>query len=154
MMAERKTKMSRHFARPGVFVIPLAYLVIAVVVGSAFFLTRFPSNVTAATTLGSAAAASGRIFGTSVQASLLSNSQYTNVLSTQFSGVTPENEMKWDTTEPSPGSFNFSSADQIVSFAQSHNMKIRGHTLVWHSQLPGWVSNLTGSSNVLSAIDN
>ncbi len=146
--------MSRHFARPRVLEIPLAFLVIAVVVGSAFFLTKSPGNVAAATTLGSAAAASGRIFGTSVQASLLSNAQYTNVLSTQFTGVTPENEMKWDTTEPSQGSFNFSSADQIVSFAQSHNMKIRGHTLVWHSQLPSWVSSLSGSSNVLSAMDN
>ncbi len=146
--------MSCHFARPRALEIPLAFLVIAVVVGSAFFLTRSPSNAVAATTLGSAAAASGRIFGTSVQASLLSNAQYTNVLSTQFTGVTPENEMKWDTTEPSQGSFNFSSADQIVSFAQSRNMKIRGHTLVWHSQLPSWVSSLSGSSNVLSAMDN
>src|SRR5690348_6300460 len=127
-MAERKAKMSRHIARSRVFVIPLACLVIAIVVGSAFFLTGSPGNIAAATTLGSAAAASGRIFGTSVQASLLSsNTQYTNLLSTQFSGVTPENEMKWDTTEPSQGSFNFSSADQIVSFAQSHSMKIRGH---------------------------
>ena len=146
--------MSRHFARPRVLVIPLAFLAIALVVGSAFLLTGSPSNVAAATTLGSAAAASGRVFGTSVQASLLNNAQYTNVLSTQFSGVTPENEMKWDTTEPSQGSFNFSTADQIVSYAQSHNMKIRGHTLVWHSQLPGWVSGLTGSSNVLSVMDN
>jgi len=146
--------MSHHLARPRVLAIPLAYLIIAVVVGSAFFLTRSPGNVEAATTLGSAAAASGRVFGTSVQASLLSNSQYNSVLSTQFNGVTPENEMKWDTTEPSQGSFNFGNADQVVSFAQSHNMKIRGHTLVWHSQLPGWVSSLSGSSTVLSAMNN
>ena len=146
--------MSRHFARPRVFGIPVASLVVAVMAVSAFFLTGSPSNAAAAATLGSAAAATGRIFGTSVQASLLSNTSYTNVLGTQFSGVTPENEMKWQTTEPSQNSFNFTAADQIVTFAQNHSMKIRGHTLVWHSQLPTWVSNLTGASTVLSAMNN
>ena len=56
--------------------------------------------------------------------------------------VTPGNEMKWDTTEPSNGSYNFGPGDQIVSWAQSHNDRVRGHNLVWHSQLPGWVNSL------------
>lgn len=146
--------MSRHFARPRVFGMPFAYLVMAVVVGSALLLMGLPGNAAAASTLGSAAAATGRIFGTAAQAGLLSNTQYTNVLGTQFSGLTPENEMKWDTTEPSDNAFNFSSADQLVTYAQNHNMKIRGHTLVWHSQLPNWVSNLTGANNVLTAMND
>jgi endo-1,4-beta-xylanase len=56
--------------------------------------------------------------------------------------VTPGNEMKWDTTEPSNGSYNFGPGDQIVSWAKSHSARVRGHNLVWHSQLPGWVSSL------------
>lgn len=52
--------------------------------------------------------------------------------------VTPENEMKWDTIERSRGSFNFAPADQIVSHASAHGQRARGHTLVWHSQLPSW----------------
>jgi len=56
--------------------------------------------------------------------------------------VTPENEMKWDTIEPSNGSYNFGPGDNIVNFATSHGARVRGHNLVWHSQLPGWVSSL------------
>jgi endo-1,4-beta-xylanase len=65
-----------------------------------------------------------------------------NVAGAQFDMVTPANEMKWDTTEPSNGSYNFGPGDQIVAFAQSHTMRVRGHNLVWHSQLPSWVTNL------------
>jgi endo-1,4-beta-xylanase len=136
--------------RKGFLIVTLTLLLMTLTLGTMF------TRVSAATTLGASAALSGRFFGTSVQSGLLSNSQYNSTLSAQFSSVTPENEMKWDTTQPSPppNSFNFGNADQIVSFAQSHNMKIRGHTLVWHNQLPGWVSSLSGSSNVLSAMNN
>jgi endo-1,4-beta-xylanase len=66
--------------------------------------------------------------------------------------VTPGNEMKWDTTEPSNGSYNFGPGDQITSFAQSHSMRVRGHNLVWHSQLPSWVSSLP-TNQVQSAME-
>jgi len=66
---------------------------------------------------------------------------YSQILATQFDSVTPENAMKWDTTEPQPGVFNFAPADHIVAFAKDHGQRVRGHTLVWHSQLPSWVTN-------------
>ncbi len=130
----------------------VAFLVVVLAVGMVF-VNRSP-RAAGASTLGAAAAQSGRYFGTSIATGNLGISQYTNVLNTQFTAVTPENEMKWDTTEPSNGSFNFGPGDQIVSYAQAHNMKVRGHTLVWHNQLPSWVQNLSGSSTVLSAMDN
>jgi endo-1,4-beta-xylanase len=96
----------------------------------------------AATSLKSLAEAKGRYFGTAMTQNMLSNSTVTTLAAQQFDMVTPGNEMKWDTTEPSNGSFNFGPGDQIVSFAQSHGMRVRGHNLVWHSQLPSWVSSL------------
>ncbi|MET7599262.1 endo-1,4-beta-xylanase [Streptomyces sp. NPDC005496] len=107
----------------------------------------------AATTLGSAAAAQGRYFGTAVAAGHLGESAYAATLDREFTSVTPENEMKWDAVEPNRNSFSFGQADQIVGHAQSKGMKIRGHTLVWHSQLPGWVSGL-GASDLRSAMNN
>ena len=59
----------------------------------------------------------------------------------QFNMMVCENEMKMETLQPSKGSFNFGSADQLVSFAQKNNMTVRGHCLVWHSQQPTWLSS-------------
>lgn len=62
--------------------------------------------------------------------------------------------MKWDATEPSRGSFTYGPGDQIVTFAMQNNMKVKGHTLVWHNQLPSWVTSLTSASDVSSAMTN
>ncbi|MGW0784841.1 endo-1,4-beta-xylanase [Streptomyces sp. NPDC002913] len=103
--------------------------------------------------LGDAAAAKGRYFGTAVAANHLGEAAYASTLDAQFDSVTPENEMKWDALEGTRNSFNFTAADQIVSHAQSKGMKVRGHTLVWHSQLPGWVSGLA-ATDLRSAMNN
>ncbi|MBO0783941.1 MAG: endo-1,4-beta-xylanase [Ktedonobacteraceae bacterium] len=82
--------------------------------------------------------------GSAVSLSPLSNdAAYAQILGQQFSAITPENEMKWDTVEPQQGVFNFAPGDTEVKFAQQHGQLVRGHNLVWHSQLPSW---LTGGS--------
>src|SRR5215831_2967638 len=104
----------------------------------------------AGTTLRAAAEADGIHFGTALIATsnLSSNQAYINIAGTQFDAVTPGNEMKWGTVEPTQGQFNWTGADTIVSFAQAHNQVVRGHNLVWHSQLPSWVNstNFPGTS--------
>ncbi|MBT2411277.1 endo-1,4-beta-xylanase [Streptomyces sp. ISL-12] len=107
----------------------------------------------AADTLGSAAAGQGRYFGTAVAANHLGESDYAATLNREFTSVTPENEMKWDATEPTRGGFTFTAADQIVNHAQGRGMDVRGHTLVWHSQLPSWVSTL-GAADLRTAMNN
>jgi endo-1,4-beta-xylanase len=92
-----------------------------------------------------AQAAGGRYFGSDMTANLLSQATVTQLQSQQFNMVTPGNEMKWDTTEPSNGTFNFGPGDQIVSYAQANGERVRCHNLVWQSQLPSWVSSLPAS---------
>ncbi|MET7392901.1 endo-1,4-beta-xylanase [Dactylosporangium sp. NPDC005572] len=106
----------------------------------------FAGTAAAGTTLGASAAEKGRYFGAAVAAGKLSNSTYTGILDREFNSVTPENEMKWDATEPSQGQFRYTGADQIVAHAQAHGQKVRGHTLAWHSQQPGWAQGLSGSA--------
>ncbi|GAA3962295.1 beta-xylanase [Amorphoplanes auranticolor] len=100
----------------------------------------------AATTLGASAAATGRYFGTAVAANKLSDSTYVGILNREFNSVTAENEMKIDATEPQQNQFSFANADRIVNHAIAQGMKVRGHTLAWHSQQPGWMQSMEGTA--------
>ncbi len=134
----------------------LSLLAAPVVAGLAITLavTAMPgAQAAAAGSLAAAAEAKGRYFGTALSNSHVSETAYANLAATQFDMVTPENEMKWDTVEASRGSFNFGPGDAIVSFAQAHGQRVRGHNLVWHSQLPGWVSSLP-TNQVQAAMEN
>ncbi len=63
------------------------------------------------------------------------------LLTKHFNSITSENDMKWDATEPTLGTFTFAAADAQVAFAKANNMQVRGHTLVWHAQTPAAVFN-------------
>ncbi|MEU4746279.1 endo-1,4-beta-xylanase, partial [Actinosynnema sp. NPDC023658] len=84
--------------------VALVSTVAAVAVGATLIMT---TSASAATTLGDAAAQSGRYFGTAVAAGKLGDSTYVGILNREFNMVTAENEMKWDATEPNRGQFNY-----------------------------------------------
>ncbi|MBB2740535.1 UNVERIFIED_ORG: endo-1,4-beta-xylanase [Microbispora rosea subsp. rosea] len=100
----------------------------------------------AASTLGAAAAQSGRYFGTAISANKLGDSAYTTIANREFNMVTAENEMKIDATEPNQNQFNFTNADRIYNWAVQNGKQVRGHTLAWYSQQPGWMQSLSGSA--------
>jgi endo-1,4-beta-xylanase len=78
-------------------------------------------------------AARGLEIGTAVKASALADdSSYQETLLKHFSVITPENEMKLKSIERRRGELRFSLADSIVEFAQRHNLRVRGHTLIWN----------------------
>jgi len=71
---------------------------------------------------------------------------YEQIHKTQFNIVVAENEMKFDATEPSEGQFNYNNGDKMVKYAQQNGMRVRGHALAWHSQVPGWVNQKYGGN--------
>ncbi|HKT04430.1 MAG TPA: endo-1,4-beta-xylanase [Rugosimonospora sp.] len=102
------------------------------------------------------AAPTGLRLGTAITPFELDNAPYTQVTADQFSVLTPGNEMKWQVVEPTQGTYDWSAADRLVTFAQAHGQLVRGHTLVWHNQLPTWlttgVANGTISNDQLRAL--
>ncbi|GAB4184455.1 MAG: endo-1,4-beta-xylanase [Coleofasciculaceae cyanobacterium] len=73
--------------------------------------------------------------------------------------LVPEWEFKWfiewypkwpvpnHPLRPSPESFDFTAADWMANFSQTHNLKFRGHTLVWHLSLPPWFKETVNHQN-------
>src|SRR5688572_9072215 len=94
--------------------------------------------------LRNAALSSQRKVGVAVATWFMSDPRYSEVAGHEFNSLTAENEMKWYATEPSPGTFTFDAGDRIIDFAEKHQMRVRGHTLVWHNQLAEWVKGLKG----------
>ena len=86
--------------------------------------------------------------GTAATPNDLSDPTLSQITSSQFSVLTPENEMKWQVVEPQQGSFDWTGADNLVTFAEAHGERVRGHTLVWHNQLPNWLTQGVASGTI------
>jgi endo-1,4-beta-xylanase len=86
--------------------------------------------------------------GTAVDMAALNDAadpQYRELVASEFSTVTAENVMKWESLEPTRGTYNWGPADQLVDFARRNKQLVRGHVLVWQNQLPSWLT--TGVDN-------
>lgn len=136
-------------ATPGVVCSILQYTAMA-----ALFCIAFPLGGSsqgqhavpaAAATLRDVAVFRNVAVGTAAASAHLRERDYSTILGSEFSQLQAENEMKFGVIHPrsdtDPNPYDFKGGDALVAFAQSHNMLVRGHTLVWHNQVPGWVKN-------------
>ena len=92
-----------------------------------------------AATLREAAAARGVLVGTACSPNGIADEPvYAETLGREFNALVAENCMKFSYLQPERGRFDFGLADEIVAFAQAHDQRLRGHTLVWHNQIADW----------------
>jgi endo-1,4-beta-xylanase len=82
----------------------------------------------------------GLLIGTAVRSSQLSETAYASTLAREFSMVEAEDAMKWWVLRPDRAAYEFRQGDELVRFAQAHQMKIRGHCLVWGRSNPDWLT--------------
>ncbi|CAL9487837.1 Endo-1,4-beta-xylanase A [Streptomyces sp. enrichment culture] len=129
--------------------LPASLLTGVVTVGS--LLLAAPASHAADTPLRDLAAAKGKVMGTAVTGSKLTGT-YGEIAGREFNRLTPGNAMKWGSVEPSRGTYNWAEADGIVDFAQTHGQRVRGHTLLWHQQNPGWLTSGSWTRDQLGAI--
>ncbi|MCW3110928.1 MAG: Endo,4-beta-xylanase [Segetibacter sp.] len=67
-----------------------------------------------------------------------------------FNSLTPENAMKMGPIHPEENRYYWNGADSIVDFAKRNGLKMRGHTLCWHQQTPGWLFRDTVTHSTVS----
>ena len=82
----------------------------------------------------------GLLIGTAVRPSQLSETAYAVTLAREFNMVEPEDAMKWWVLRPDAATYDFRQGDEVVRFAQAHQMKVRGHCLVWGRDNPDWLT--------------
>lgn len=82
---------------------------------------------------------SGRYFGTAAGVTtLVTEPDYRALIREQCSVITPENEFKWVSLRPAPGTFNWLLSDLAVAMAQEDGLAIRGNCFTWANSNPWW----------------
>src|SRR5260370_13405004 len=90
--------------------------------------------------------------GAAADSRYLSDSNYAAILGSEYSQLQAENQMKFGIIHPAFSTYDFTGGDALVAFAQAHTMVVRGHTLVWHNQVPSWVTSGNYAAQQLSSI--
>ena len=118
---------------------------------TAFSSPPAPAPVALPATLREAAARQMRLVGAAADADefgyqdpLVLEPPYGATLGTQYNMLEPETAMKWIAVHPGQDTYNFQPGDELVAFAQAHQMKVRGHNLCWNVGNPGWLDALAG----------
>ena len=70
------------------------------------------------------------------------------IITNDFNSITPENIMKSEIIHPKWDEYDFTLADKMIEYAQAHQIKVNGHTLIWHSQLPAFMKYMQSADSV------
>ncbi len=83
----------------------------------------------------------GMHFGTALSGRGLADPAYLELVRAQCGIIVPENELKMPVIQPQPGEFRFERGDAIAAYAESSQLLMRGHCLLWHHPrwLPRWM---------------
>lgn len=72
---------------------------------------------------------------------------YREMLAQEYNLMTTENELKFGSLTPRLDAYDFGPAEELIDFAQANDMRVRGHTLVWHRMNPEWLNETNFNRN-------
>ncbi|CEL03736.1 Putative Glycoside hydrolase family 10 [Aspergillus calidoustus] len=87
-----------------------------------------------------------------INPSYLDDPQFAAVLAKQFNSLSPENEMKWSFIHPTKDHYDWSKIDRLVTFAEDHDMVLKGHGLIMSCCNPDYLLNITDPTEFRAAM--
>jgi endo-1,4-beta-xylanase len=96
-------------------------------------------DATGGMAMGSLAAKYADYFPIGVAVSEAALSQFEPVLAQDFNHLTCEYQMKIAQIHPAEDTYAWDATDNVANFARQHDMKLTGHTLLWHQEAPDWM---------------
>jgi endo-1,4-beta-xylanase len=69
-------------------------------------------------------------------------------------GVMVSSRMDWDHLAPTPTETKFAEVDTDYDWARGHDMKFRGHALVWGERAPKWFADLPSRAAAVTALED
>ena len=94
----------------------------------------------------------GLLKGTAVRPSQFSEPAYASTLAREYNMIEPEDAMKWWVLRRGPDKFDFRQGDEVAQFAHVHQIKVRGHCLVWGRSNPDWLAQANFAPAQLSRL--
>ena len=79
------------------------------------------------------------MIGVAVNQRNLQNPDEVAIIKAEYNSMTAENDMKPGEVCKGDGVYDWSRADKIADFARQNGIKLRGHNLMWHSQMANWM---------------
>lgn len=99
--------------------------------------------------IGVIAKSEGINFGFAVNYNSLKNDRkYQDIIKKQATIIVPTNELKWSNIHPQKNIYDFSKSDYIIDFAVKNNIKVRGHTILWHARIPNYITDITNPNEL------
>jgi len=98
------------------------------------------------------AASKGLLFGSAMRlSSLRGKTPYSEMMASECS-LYVCGDMQWRLVALSPSATDFSKVDAAKAWARAHDMRFRGHSLLWHQQTPSWFAEIASRESAIAAL--
>jgi endo-1,4-beta-xylanase len=99
------------------------------------------------------AAERGILFGTYIHAGYLGHSEAYEAMVVREAALIVSSALHWDEIAPAPDRTDFAEIDKVESWAQSHQLGLRGHALLWWRAAPRWFADLPSRDMAVKAVE-